>query len=209
VTLDLGVLVSGSGSNLGAILAAIETGRLDARVRVVVSNKAEVKALDRARAAGVPALTLPHREHPSRTAYDAALVEALRAHGASWVVLAGFMRIVTPTLLDAFPDRVINIHPALLPAFPGVDAQRQALEYGAKVTGCTVHFVDAGVDTGPILGQRAVAVHEDDDRDRLAARLLVEEHRLLVDALGWIARGRVRLDVTPSGRRRVVVEADP
>jgi phosphoribosylglycinamide formyltransferase-1 len=207
VTLDLGVLVSGSGSNLGAILAAIEAGHLDARVRVVVSNKADVKALDRARAAGVPALTLPHRDHPSREAYDAALVEALRAHGASWVVLAGFMRIVTPTLLGAFPDRVINIHPALLPAFPGVDAQRQALEYGAKVTGCTVHFVDAGVDTGPILGQRAIAVREDDDRDCLAARLLVEEHRLLVDALGWIAAGRVRLDATPSGRRRVVVEA--
>jgi phosphoribosylglycinamide formyltransferase-1 len=209
VTLDLGVLVSGSGSNLGAILAAIESDRLDARVRIVISNKVEVKALDRARAAGVPALALPHRDHPSREAYDAALVEALRSHGASWVVLAGFMRIVTPTLLDAFPDRVINIHPALLPAFPGVDAQRQALEYGARVTGCTVHFVDAGVDTGPILGQRAIEVREDDDRDRLAARLLVEEHRLLVDALGWIAQGRVQLVATPSGRRRVVVEGGP
>jgi phosphoribosylglycinamide formyltransferase-1 len=209
VTLDLGVLVSGSGSNLGAILAAIEAGRLDARVRVVVSNKVDVRALDRARAAGVSALALPHREYPSREAYDAALVDALRAHGASWIVLAGFMRIVTPTLLDAFPDRVINIHPALLPAFPGVDAQRQALEYGARVTGCTVHFVDAGVDTGPILGQRAIEVREDDDRDRLAARLLVEEHRLLVDALGWIARGRVQLVATPSGRRRVVVEGGP
>ncbi len=209
MTLDLGVLVSGSGSNLGAILAAIEAGRLDARVRVVVSNKVDVRALDRARAAGVSALALPHREYPSREAYDAALVDALRAHGASWIVLAGFMRIVTPTLLDAFPDRVINIHPALLPAFPGVDAQRQALEYGARVTGCTVHFVDAGVDTGPILGQRAIEVREDDDRDRLAARLLVEEHRLLVDALGWIARGRVQLVATPSGRRRVVVEGGP
>jgi phosphoribosylglycinamide formyltransferase-1 len=207
--LELGVLVSGTGSNLGAILAAIADGRLDARVRLVVSNKPEAKGLDRARAAGIAARCLSHRDYPSREAYDAALVSELRGAGVEWVMLAGFMRVVTPTFLDAFPDRVLNVHPALLPAFPGVDAQKQALDYGAKVTGCTVHFVDAGVDTGPILAQRAVAVHEDDDRDRLAARVLVEEHRLVVESLALCAAGRVRVETTASGRRRVVVEGEP
>ncbi len=205
MTLELGVLVSGTGSNLGAILSAISAGRLDARVRLVVSNKAEAKALDRARAAGVAAAVVSHRDYATRNDYDAAVVRALREAGVEWVMLAGFMRIVTPTFLDAFRDRVLNVHPALLPAFPGVDAQQQALDYGAKVTGCTVHFVDAGVDTGPVVAQAAVPVLEGDDRERLAARILVEEHRLVVEVLAMCAEGRVSLETSPTGRRRVVV----
>lgn len=190
-TLNLGVLISGRGSNLGAILDAIASKRLDAEVRVVISNKASAGGLDAARAAGVPARVVAHQEFPDRASFDGALVAALREAGVEWVVLAGFMRIVTPVLLDAFPARVVNIHPSLLPAFPGVDAQAQALAYGARITGCTVHLVDAGTDTGPIIAQAAVPVIEGDDRDRLAARILVHEHELLVRVLGWIAAGKV------------------
>jgi phosphoribosylglycinamide formyltransferase-1 len=206
MTLDLGVLISGSGTNLGAILAAAGDGRLDARVKVVVSNREDAGGLAKARAAGVPTRVLSHKAYPSREAFDGAVVDTLREAGVQWVVLAGFMRVVTPVLLDAFKDRVVNIHPALLPAFPGVDAQAQAVAYGARIAGCTVHFVDAGVDTGPIIAQAAVPVEDDDDRDALAARILVEEHALLVRVLGWIAEGRVSIS-TPEGggRRRVVV----
>lgn len=206
-TLDLGVLVSGTGTNLGAILDAIQAGRLDARVRLVLSNKPGVKALERAVAHGVPSLVVSHRDHATREVFDAALVQALRAAGATTVVLAGFMRVVTPVLLDAFPDRVINVHPALLPAFPGVDAQAQAIAYGVRISGCTVHVVDAGVDTGPIIAQAAVPVLDGDDRDRLAARILEREHALLVEALSWIAAGRVAVDRSGGGRPRVRVEA--
>ena len=208
-TLDLGVLVSGTGTNLGAILQAIDEGRLDARVCLVVSNKPGVKALDRAAAHGVPSVVIPHKDHATREAFDAAVVAALQSAGASTVVLAGFMRVVTPVLLDAFADRVINVHPALLPAFPGVDAQAQALTYGVRTTGCTVHFVDAGVDTGPIVAQAAVPVLEGDDRDALAARILVEEHALLVTALSWVAAGRVSVVRAAGGRPRVHVRSDP
>jgi phosphoribosylglycinamide formyltransferase-1 len=206
MTLDLGVLISGSGTNLGAILAAAGDGRLDARVKVVVSNREDAGGLAKARAAGVPTRVLSHKAYPSREAFDGAVVDTLREAGVQWVVLAGFMRVVTPVLLDAFKDRVVNIHPALLPAFPGVDAQAQAVAYGARIAGCTVHFVDAGVDTGPIIAQAAVPVEDDDDRDALAARILVEEHALLVRVLGWIAEGRVSIS-TPEGggRRRVAV----
>lgn len=191
MALALGVLVSGTGSNLGAILAAIAEGRLDARVHVVVSNRAEAKGLDRARDHGVPAVFLSHKGHADRDAYDRALVDALRDHGVEWIVLAGFMRIVGRAFLDAFPGRVINIHPSLLPAFPGVDAQAQAIARGVKISGCTTHFVDGGVDTGPIIAQRAVPVLDGDTRDALAARILVEEHGLLVETLQRIASGSV------------------
>jgi len=199
--LCLGVLVSGSGTNLQAILDAIRAGRLDAQVRIVISNKADAKALERAREAGVPTRTIPHKEFPNREAFDAALGETLREAGVQWVVLAGFMRVLTPTLLGAFPNRVVNIHPSLLPAFPGVDAQGQALAYGVKVAGCTVHLVDEGTDTGPILGQRAVPVLDSDDRDSLAARILVEEHALLVDVLGKIAASGLGIATGPDGVR--------
>ncbi|MFI5302036.1 MAG: phosphoribosylglycinamide formyltransferase, partial [Polyangiales bacterium] len=177
--LDLVVLVSGSGSNLQAILDAIAAGALDARVRLVVSNKSDAFALERARLAGVATRVVSHRDFPGRESFDQALATIVQ-HALdtddraplSLVVLAGFMRLLTPTFLDAFPARVINIHPALLPAFPGTHAQRQALEHGVKVTGCTVHLVDAGTDTGPILAQAAVPVLEGDDEATLTTRLL-------------------------------------
>jgi phosphoribosylglycinamide formyltransferase-1 len=197
VTLSLGVLVSGSGSNLQAILDAIDARRLDATVSLVLSNKPEVFALERAARAGAPSRVLPHEGFASREAYDRALVAALRDASVDTVVLAGFVRIVTPVLLDAFPGRVVNIHPALSPAFAGLHAQEQALAYGAKVAGCTVHFVDAGTDTGPIIAQRAVPVLEEDTVESLRARILQEEHRVLPEALQWLAEGRLRIE----GRR--------
>lgn len=205
-TLDLGILVSGTGSNLQAILDAISGGSLDARVRLVVSNKADAPALERAARAGAPHRCIAHRDFPSREAFDRALIEALRKAGANWIVLAGFMRVLTPLFLEAFRGRIVNIHPSLLPAFPGVRAQRQALDYGVKIAGCTVHFVDAGVDTGPIIGQRAVSVRDDDDEPSLSARILAEEHALLVDALRALSEGRVEVCATPgSARQRVRV----
>jgi phosphoribosylglycinamide formyltransferase-1 len=205
VTLALGVLVSGVGTNLQAILDAIEDGRLGARVCVVISNRPDVPALERAVQAGVPHVVIDHRNYESREAFDEALVAQLRSHQVQTVVLAGFMRLLTPRLLAAFRDRVVNIHPALLPAFPGTRAQEQALHYGVKVTGCTVHFVDEGVDTGPILAQRAVAIRDDDSVDTLRARIAVEEHALLVDALSLIAAERVTIEAGDIGQRRRVV----
>lgn len=194
--IKLGVLISGEGSNLQAVLNAIAQGRLDAQVTVVVANHATAGGLERARAAGIPTVVVEHRQHRERARFDAALVEVLCAHGVDYVVLAGFMRLVTHVLLDAFPMRVINIHPALLPAFPGMNAQSQALRYGVRVAGCTVHFVDVGTDTGPILAQAVVPVLDDDTDDTLRGRILVEEHGLLPRVLQWIAEGRV--EVQPS-----------
>jgi phosphoribosylglycinamide formyltransferase-1 len=204
----LGVLASGGGTNLQAILDAIAAGSLDARVAVVVSNEPGAGALDRARAAGVEALVIDHKAFADRRAFDAAVVEALRARGVDLVVLAGFMRVVTDVLLGAFPSRVVNIHPALLPAFPGVHAQAQALRHGVRIAGCTVHFVDGGTDTGPIIAQVAVPVLEDDDEASLTARILAKEHELLPRVLQWIAEGRVQVDspgAGSAGRARVRV----
>ncbi len=193
----IGVLISGSGTNLQAIIDRCESGEIDGTVVCVISNKASAFGLERARNHGIPALHLDHRLHADRTDYDATLVALLREHGVDLVVLAGFMRIVTPTLLDAFPNRVMNIHPALLPSFPGLDAQRQALEYGVKVSGCTVHFVDSGTDTGPIILQSVVPVREDDTEETLSERIHVEEHKLYPAAIQLFARGRL----TVVGRR--------
>jgi len=201
----LGVLVSGSGTNLQALLDAIAAKTLDAEIVVVVSNVAGAKALDRARAAGVATTVIEHAAFSTRAAFDAALVEALTLHRCDYVVLAGFMRLVTPVFLDAFPMRVVNVHPALLPAFPGVHAQKQALAYGVRVTGCTVHFVDAGTDTGPILAQAVVPVLDEDDEATLTARILAKEHELLPTALQWISEGRVSVDTTAGARARVHV----
>lgn len=189
----LGVLVSGSGTNLQALLDA----ELGAPVALVLSNRKDAYALERAAGAGVRTLVLDHKQFAGREAFDQAVVEALRAHGVTHVVLAGFMRIVTPVLLDAFPRRVINIHPSLLPLYPGLDAQQQALEAGALVSGCSVHLVDAGVDSGPILAQAVVPVLPDDDLERLRARILAEEHALLP----WVVRAWVAhpLVATPRG----------
>jgi phosphoribosylglycinamide formyltransferase-1 len=200
--LALGVLVSGTGTNLQAILDAVHERRLDADVRVVISNKPEVLALERARARGVPATTLSHKAYGTREAFDAALVEKLREHGVEWVVLAGFMRILTRTMLEAYKNRIVNIHPSLLPAFPGVDAQQQALEYGVKVAGCTVHLVDEGTDTGPILMQRTVPVLDTDDVATLRARILEQEHAVLIETLQAIAQGKLVLAGGGGGRVR-------
>ncbi|HVU05672.1 MAG TPA: phosphoribosylglycinamide formyltransferase [Polyangiaceae bacterium] len=199
--LSIGVLVSGTGTNLQAILDAVKDGTLPAKVAVVVSNKPGVLALERAEKAGVPTRVLSHKDYGNREGFDAALVETLRAASVDLVVLAGFMRLLTKTFLDAFPNRIVNIHPSLLPAFPGVDAQDQALAYGVKVAGCTVHFVDEGTDTGPIIGQRAVPVLDGDDAAALRARILAEEHSLLVSCLALIAEGRVEVVPGDGGRR--------
>ncbi len=209
MTLALGVLVSGTGTNLGAILDAIAGGTLDASVKVVVSNVATARALERARAAGVAAVVVDHKAFARREDFDAALVAELRRHGVDVVVLAGFMRLVTKVVLDAFPMKVVNVHPALLPAFPGIDGQGQALRYGARVAGCTVHYVDEGTDTGPIIAQSVVPVWDGDDESALKARILHAEHHVLVAVLGWIAAGRVRVEhPAPGGaaRPRVVLD---
>jgi phosphoribosylglycinamide formyltransferase 1 len=190
----VGVLISGSGTNLQALLDACALPDHPARVAVVISNRADAGGLGRAERAGVPTAVVGHRDFADRPSFDARVVEILLEHGAQWVAMAGFMRIVTPTLLDAFPSRVLNVHPSLLPAFPGVDAQRQAFEHGVAVAGATVHLVDGGVDTGPILAQGIVPVHPHDTVDTLRARILEIEHRLYPMVLRWAVEGRIRVD---------------
>ena len=186
------LLASGRGSNVKAVLEAWRAGALGpAEPVVVIANVAGAAVLDRARAEGVPCEILPHAEHASRGQFEAALVERLRAHAVDWIALAGFMRLLGAHFLDAFGGRVINIHPSLLPSFPGVHAQQQALDYGVKWTGCTVHFVDAGLDAGPIIAQAAVPVRDGDDVEDLCARILIEEHRLLPAVIRAIAEDRV------------------
>lgn len=179
----LGVLISGRGSNLQAILDAIQQGRLDARVGVVISNVAGAPGLERAKKAGVETEVLSHKNFRSREEYDEALLERLRAHEVDLVCLAGFMRLLSPVFVRAFQGRILNVHPSLLPAFPGLHAQRQALEHGVKVTGATVHLVDEELDHGPILLQGAVPVLEDDDEESLSARILEQEHRIYPEAI--------------------------
>jgi phosphoribosylglycinamide formyltransferase-1 len=195
--LRLAVLASGRGSNLQAIIDAIEKGRLRAVLAVVISNKAEAQALERARKHGAPAVFLDPKATPGREAYDAVILEQLRKHEAELVALAGYMKIVTRVLLDAYPNRIMNIHPSLLPAFPGLAAQQQALDWGVKLSGCTVHFVEEGVDSGPIIRQAAVPVLEGDTAESLEARVLTEEHRIYPEAIQLFAEGRL----TVEGRR--------
>lgn len=202
MTLKLGVLVSGSGSNLQAILDAIKHDTLDAECRLVVSNKPDAYALTRAREARIPFVALDHKKFAHREAFDRQLVEHLKEAGVECVALAGFMRVLTPLFLESFPNNVVNIHPSLLPAFPGVNAQKQAFDYGVRVTGCTVHFVDNGVDTGPIILQGAVNVEQDDSVENLRDRILKTEHRLFVEGLSLIAQGRVSVK-----DRRVTIRA--
>lgn len=199
--LSIGVLVSGRGSNLEAILRAQKAGEMKSRVACVISNVAGVRALEIAKAYGVPATHLSHKDYADRAAFDAAMVEHLRRAGVDFVVLAGFMRIVTSTLLDAFPERVINIHPSLLPAFPGKDSAKQAIDHGVRVSGTTVHIVDGGMDTGPILFQAPVPVLDGDSADSLAARILPEEHRILIQAIRAFEEERVILSGDFPARR--------
>jgi len=208
MTVRLGVLLSGSGTNLQAILDAIADKRLDAKVCAVLSNVSSAGGLERARKAGIPAIVIDHRRYGSRRDFDTAVVEVLVGHDIEYVVLAGFMRVVSNVLLDAFPMRVLNIHPALLPAFAGLNAQSQAFTYGVKVSGCTVHFVDQGTDTGPIIAQAVVPVLGRDDDESLRQRILAAEHRLLPTVLQWLAEGRVtaKPGVKANDRPRVVLE---
>jgi phosphoribosylglycinamide formyltransferase 1 len=197
----LGVLVSGRGSNLQAIIDNIEQCRLSAEVAVVISDREGSYALERAKKHHIPRLHLSAAGCKNkRDAYDALLVQHLRAHNAELVVLAGFMRLITPTLLKEFPARVLNIHPALLPAFPGLHVQKAALEHGARFSGCTVHFVDEGMDTGPIIIQAVVPVLDTDTEDSLSERILRQEHRIYSRAIQLYAEGKLALD----GRRVVV-----
>jgi phosphoribosylglycinamide formyltransferase-1 len=195
----IGVLISGRGSNLQAIIDASRGRRFDAPIAIVISNNGNAAGLERARAAGLPTAVLSHKDWPSRADYDRALVTTLRQHEVTLVCLAGFMRLLGRTFVDAFPQRILNVHPSLLPAFPGVDAQRQALEHGVKVSGATVHFVTADLDAGPIILQAAVPVLATDTAETLAARILVEEHRLYPEAIGLVLAGGWRID----GRRFV------
>ncbi|HET8732276.1 MAG TPA: phosphoribosylglycinamide formyltransferase [Anaeromyxobacteraceae bacterium] len=197
----LGVLASGSGTNLQALLDACGARRIDAAVAVVVSNVPGAGALERARRAGVPTELVPSKGVSDREAYDLGLVELLRRHRVDLVCLAGYMRLVTPAFLRAFGPaegtrgcpRVLNVHPGLLPSFPGLHAARQALDYGARIAGCTVHFVDEGTDTGPVIVQAVVPVLPDDDEASLSARIQAEEHRLYPQAVQWCAQGRLSL----------------
>lgn len=201
-TKRIGVLVSGRGSNLLALLGAATAGELGGEVAVVISNVETAPALGHARKAGLPALFRAHLGK-TREAFDAELTSLLQEHGVDLVCLAGFMRRLSPGFVRAFPSRVVNVHPSLLPAFPGLDAQRQAFEYGVKVSGATVHLVDEGLDTGPVVLQEAVPVLASDSPDSLAARILEAEHRIYPRAVRILLDGRYRLD----GRRIVVSEA--
>jgi phosphoribosylglycinamide formyltransferase 1 len=202
--LRVGVLASGRGSNLQAIIDAIEAGKLHALIVLVLSNKKDAAALERARKHGLTEVFLdpkPFADKPdSREAYDHAVLDVLRKHDVELVLLAGYMKIVTPVLVKAYENRMMNIHPSLLPSFPGLDAQKQALEHGVKLSGCTVHFVTEGVDEGPIIIQAAVPILEGDTPETLAGRILAEEHKIYPKAVQLYAEGRLKVD----GRRVVV-----
>jgi len=198
----IGVLISGRGSNLRALIEAQERGELGGRIVVVVSNVDKAPGLEHARRAGIPTVVCDHRGK-SREDFDAGLVAVLREHGVELVCLAGFMRLLSPLFVRAFPGRVLNVHPALLPSFPGLDAQRQAFEHGVKVSGATVHIVDEALDAGPIVAQEAVPVLTGDTADSLAERILEVEHRLYPRAVRLILEGRYRVE-----GRRVVVEGE-
>ncbi len=198
--LRIGVLVSGRGSNLQAIIDAIEADRLGGEIVVVVSDRADALALDRAGKHGVKAVLVDPKAYADREAFDRVLLGVLAEHRVELVCLAGFMRVLSPGFVAAYRNRMMNIHPALLPAFPGLHAQRRALEHGVKVSGATVHFVDEGVDTGPIILQAAVPVLEDDTEETLANRILDQEHRIYTEAIQLFAEGRLTL----SGRRVLI-----
>ena len=203
--LRIGVLASGGGTNLQAIIDRSLDGSLDAEIAVVICNNPGAGALDRASKAGIETQVINHRDYSEREAFDQAVVDALKEAGVELVVLAGFMRIITQTFIDAYPNRVINIHPALLPSFPGLHVQQQAIDYGARFSGCTVHFVDGGVDTGPIIVQAVVPVLQDDTADTLAARILEQEHIIYPRAIQLIAEDRVHVD----GRKVTIKPPSP
>ncbi|MCW8984500.1 MAG: phosphoribosylglycinamide formyltransferase [Thermoanaerobaculales bacterium] len=195
----LGILISGTGSNMKSIVAACEGGEVPAEVGVVISNRADAPGIAWATEHGLEATVLSHSDFPNREAHDRAVVDRLREAGVEWVCLAGYMRLLSAIFVDAYPNRILNIHPALLPSFPGLHGQRQAWEYGVKVSGCTVHLVDLELDHGPIVIQRSVPVLPDDDEDRLSARILEQEHIAYPEALKALLTRSWRID-----ERRVV-----
>lgn len=193
----IGVLISGRGSNMVSIAEACARGDINGEIVLVLSNKKKAAGLEEAAAMGIETAVISHRKFESRESFDAAVAEELQAHNVELVCLAGFMRLLSPTLIKAFPNRIMNIHPSLLPAFPGLDAQWQAAAHGVKVSGATVHFVDEKLDHGPIILQRTVPVHDDDDGEKLAGRILSVEHEIYPEAVGLFCAGRIKIE----GRR--------
>ena len=199
----VGILISGRGSNMKALVESMESGRIDALPAVVISNVADAAGLAFARGRGIPTEILDHRDFPGREAHERRIAEVLTTHEVDLVCLAGYMRLLSKTLVAAFRGRILNVHPALLPAFRGLDAQRQALEFGVKLAGCTVHFVDEEVDHGPIVLQASVPVQEDDDESTLSERILALEHQIYPEAVALYFRGRLRIE----GRRVAILPA--
>jgi phosphoribosylglycinamide formyltransferase-1 len=191
--LKLGILISGNGSNLQSIIDYIEKGSLKATIKIVISNNPDAYGLTRAKKHGIPVVILKNGDFINKEDFDLELINILKNNSVDLVILAGFMRVLTPTFLKAFTQKIMNIHPALLPSFPGIHGQKQALEYGVKLSGCTVHFVDEGVDTGPIIIQSAVQVFDDDTEETLAARILKEEHRIYPQVIQFFAEGKIEI----------------
>ncbi|QMV41338.1 phosphoribosylglycinamide formyltransferase [Cohnella cholangitidis] len=192
--LKIAVFASGSGSNFQALAEAVRDGRVHATIELVVCDKPSAFVLERARNFGIETYSFSPKQYPSREAYEEEIVAKLQAHGIDLIVMAGYMRLVTNVLVEPYYGRMINVHPALLPAFPGINGIGQALEYGAKITGATVHFVDGGTDTGPIIAQQAVEIRDDDTAETLGSRIQQAEYGLLPTVVGWIAEGRVTLN---------------
>jgi len=203
LAVKLGVLISGTGSNLQAIIDAILRGELKAEIRLVISNRAGAQGLERARRHGIATAVIEHRKFPSREDFDRAVLAALREREVELVALAGFMRLFSAVMLDAFPGRIMNVHPALLPSFPGIHGAKDALDYGVKIAGCSVFFVTPGVDVGPIIVQAAVPVIPGDDEARLAARILQQEHRIFPYAIRLFQEGRLEI-----AGRKVIIKGD-
>ena len=202
--LPIAVLISGSGSNLQSIIDRIEQNVLHAEIKVVISNKAEAYGLTRAKKHNLPTEVIEHQNFSSREEFDQAMVDVIKAAGAEAVILAGFMRILTPVFIQAFPNKILNIHPAILPSFPGVHGQAQAADYGVRFSGCTVHFVDEKMDHGPIIIQAVVPAYTNDDGQSLGQRILKWEHRIYPQAIEWLAQGRLKIV-----GRKVEVENSP
>jgi len=202
--INIGVLASGRGTNLQAIIEAIEGGKIEGRISIVISDNSDAYALKRAKQYNIDTRYINFKSYKNREDYDKEIIKALEEKKIDLVVLAGYMRILSPFFINAYKNKIMNIHPALLPSFPGLYAQRQAVEYGAKVSGCTVHFVDEGVDLGPIVLQKSVEVNDDDTEELLAERILKEEHQIYPKAIQLFSEGRLTIE----GRRIFIKEVD-
>jgi phosphoribosylglycinamide formyltransferase-1 len=201
--LTLGILASGSGSNFQSIINSVESGYIDAKITVLITDNPEARAIERAKNHNIEALVIRPRDYDDKPAYYSHIAEELKKRGVTLVILAGFMRVVGKALLDQYPDRVMNIHPALLPSFPGLHGQKQAADYGVKLAGCTVHFVDEGVDTGPIIIQAAVPAYHDDTEDTLGERILKQEHKIFPYAIKLYSEGKLCVE-----GRKVIIKGD-